>query len=175
MSGFRQNLFIPEKKAYVMGTRPDVECILCSVIAGDPSVKSLEIYRNDLVLISANIYPYNPGHLMVVPLRHVEDPRKMTVQELNALDRGVFMSMDILDSMYGPQGYNVGYNFGYASGASIAHFHRHVVPRFARELGFFDILSGARIIVEDPLELVNELRRRFDEYESSISSNNKTE
>lgn len=164
MPRIRHNLFIPNKKDYVMGTRPDVECILCSVIAGDPTVKSLEVYRNDLIMISANLYPYNPGHLMVIPLRHVQNPREMTPLELAAVNEGVFMIMDVLDKMYMPQGYNVGYNYGSASGASIDHFHQHVVPRFARELGFMDILAGSRIIVEDPFELVKQLKIRFKEY-----------
>lgn len=164
MPGIRKNLFIPNKKDYVMGNRPEVDCILCAVIAGDPTVKSLEIYRNEHIMISANLYPYNPGHLMVVPLRHIQDPREMTSEELAAVNDGVFMIMDILDDFYMPQGYNVGYNYGSASGASIDHFHQHVVPRFARELGFMDILAGSRIIVENPFELVKELKIRFKEY-----------
>lgn len=161
LSPERKNLFIPNKRDYVMGDKPKVDCILCSVVDRDGKVCSLEVFRDDTVIVSANLYPYNPGHLMICPLRHIEDIRDLTQDEERRISEVLRMSLNALEKMYTPGGFNVGYNFGPASGASIKHIHMHVVPRFHSEVGFLDILSGARIIVEDPCVLVKNLREAF--------------
>lgn len=166
LSPERRNLFIPNKRDYVMGDKPKVDCILCSVIERDERVCSLEVFRDDTVMVSVNLYPYNPGHLMICPLRHVEDIRDLTPAEELRINEVLRVSLDVLEKMYDPRGFNVGYNFGPASGASIKHIHMHVVPRFHSEVGFLDILSGARIIVEDPCELVKKLRVAFSARET---------
>ena len=66
-----------------------------------------------------------------------------------------------MDAEFSPHGYNVGYNFGNGSGASIPHIHQHVVPRYNNEVGFLDVLSGTRVIVSDPAEVMDVLKQRF--------------
>ena len=128
-----------------------MDCILCAVLNGDPAVQNLLLWRDHDFAVSLNLYPYNPGHLMIFPARHIEDVRQMTTAEVQgeALTRSLVMK--VLDEVYEPQGYNLGYNIGSASGASIAHLHMHVVPRYQNELGVIDILSGNKIIIEDPV------------------------
>ena len=74
--------------------------------------------------------------------------------------------MDILDKEYMPQGFNIGFNIGEASGASIAHLHRHIVPRYKNELGFIDIVGGAKIYIEDPKETVKKIKKSFSYLEN---------
>lgn len=144
-------LFVPNKLDYARGVgRPEVECILCEIAARRDTVCNLEVARAAGFVLSANMYPYNPGHLMIFPERHVEDPRHFTDDEALTLHRLSNVAMEGLAELYEASGFNVGYNYGSVSGASIAHFHLHVVPRYAREVGFVDIVGGARIIVEDP-------------------------
>ncbi len=71
------------------------------------------------------------------------------------------MALDVLTAEYKPAGFNVGYNVGAAAGASIPHLHLHVVPRYPRELGVIDILSGAKIVIEDPEKTRRRLRAAF--------------
>lgn len=159
----RHNLFVPNKLAYVKGNaRPKVDCILCAIIEESNQVDRLEVYQSARFTVSLNLYPYAPGHLLIFPKRHLVDVRQLTegeVLELHTLQR---LCLEILDDVYQPGGYNVGYNIGDASGASIEHLHLHIVPRFPRELGFMDVIDGARIIVEDPKVTQQKLREAFD-------------
>lgn len=163
----RHNLFVPDKLEYAKGERPPVECILCAVAERNKDVVSLEIARYGGFVVSANLYPYNPGHVLIFPERHIVHPRDLTGAEVAALHDLQIVAMNVLESLYGATAFNSGYNTGPSSGASIEHFHVHVVPRYDRETGFIDIIGGAKIIVEDPLitckrlkeALVNELEQ----------------
>lgn len=157
----RPLLFVPGKRDYVRGRRPHVDCILCAALGGDPRVESLLVGGDRNVFVTLNLFPYNPGHVMVVPRRHVEDPRNLTRAEREAVDAWMVRLLDVLDRLYQPSGYNIGYNLGASSGASIAHLHLHIVPRFRNEIGFIDVLSGARVHVDDPREAVRRLRREL--------------
>lgn len=158
------NLFVPNKMDYAQGkNRPDVECILCAIVSGDERVEKLEVYQSKLFFVSLNLYPYTPGHLMVFPKRHVVDIRELTSEEVEQLHNLQNLCLNVLDKVYSPHGYNIGYNIGSAAGASIQHLHLHIVPRYQRELGFIDIIGGAKIIVEDPNRTQHRLREAFKE------------
>jgi ATP adenylyltransferase len=161
----RANLFVPGKTAYVKDKagKPAGECILCDIAQRTGKVVNLEVARDGPFVISLNLYPYNPGHVMIFPARHVEDPRELEAEEHAQLARLQNLALDVIGREYGTAGFNVGYNIGAAAGASIAHLHLHVVPRFPRELGVVDILSGAKIIIEDPNETQRRLRAAFAE------------
>ena len=144
------NLFVPNKISYVKGNKPDVACILCAILEGNPEVVGLLVYQTDLFAITLNLYPYNSGHVMIYPKRHITDPREYTREEVLELNDLQNITLDILQNLYDPCGLNVGYNIGSSSGQSIQHLHMHIVPRYPTEVGFIDIIGGAKIIVEDP-------------------------
>ncbi len=155
----RPLLFVPDKKDYVRGRRPAVDCIFCAALSGDRQVVNLVVGQDRHCFVTLNLFPYNPGHLMVVPRRHVTDLRQLSVAERRSIDAWTLRLLDVLDRLYQPSGYNLGYNLGQSSGASIAHLHLHIVPRFRNEIGFIDVLSGARVHVDAPDEAVKNLRR----------------
>ncbi len=157
----RRNLFIPSKVRYVRGDKPDVPCILCGIVERSELVQSLEIFRSPLFCVSANLYPYSPGHLLLFPIRHFEDVRDMSEAEAAELFHLQNVALEILDNLYSPGGYNIGYNLGRCGGNSIAHLHLHIVPRFRNELGFADIIGNGRIIVDDPVVSLPRLRDLF--------------
>lgn len=152
------NLFVPDKLNYIKGERPDVKCILCSVINKNKKVVSLEIKRFEYCCVSLNLYPYNPGHLMIFPLRHIEDIRELTENEELEINKVTKLMLDVLDDVYEPGGFNLGYNINKFSGASIAHIHLHIVPRYRSEIGFMDIIGGKKIIVETPDKTLDKLK-----------------
>ncbi len=160
----RNNLFVPNKMPYAKGkNRPDVPCILCAIVEKVEKVERLEVHRTELFTISLNLYPYSPGHLMIFPNRHIVDSRELTQDEVYNLHQLQCLSFEVLTRAYQPKGFNVGYNMGESSGASIAHLHLHVVPRYPRELGFMDVIGGARIIIEDPNATQEKLFGLFQE------------
>ncbi len=163
---FDKQLFIPNKRDYITGKkRPTVDCIICSIIKKEPEVTNLLVWKNDFVAVCANLYPYNAGHLLIFPTRHIEDPRERTENEILQMSKLLQHSMDVLEKIYEPSGFNIGFNVGEASGASIPHLHKHLVPRYSRELGFVDITAGAKIIIEDPNHTLEKLRKEFEGYE----------
>lgn len=163
----RSYLFNTEKIKYVKGVRPDVDCILCAICRHDPRVKDLTVYRGRLLSVALNLYPFNPGHLMIFPNRHVCSLSELTAEEAVEMHRLLALSISIIDREFSPSGYNAGYNIGRGSGASIPHLHQHLVPRYDNEVGFLDVLSGTRVIVNDPLEVLDKLSEAFRAAEES--------
>lgn len=138
-----------EKIGYLQGDRP-TGCILCLINEESNSVVNLTVYREELFTVTVNLYPYNPGHLMIFPRRHVEDIRELTEEEERALQRVQRGVLEVLDRTHSPAGYNIGFNMGLVAGASISHLHLHVIPRYPRELGIADLIAGKRVLVENP-------------------------
>ena len=97
------------KMAYFKGKKPD-GCILCHVKNNNPEVENLTVYNDDLFCVSVNLYPYNPGHLIIFPKRHIKDIRNFSEEENEILIKIKYRLLDILDSLYSPAGYNIGYN-----------------------------------------------------------------
>lgn len=157
----KKHLFIPSKIDYVRGKRPDVDCILCAILAHDKRVVDSIVFQTDLMTITLNLYPYNPGHLMIFPNRHIEYLTELSQEEVLEMHRLTILAVYILKEVYHPQGFNIGYNLGESSGASIKHLHRHIVPRYRNELGFVDILAGSKIYVEDPVQVLAKLKEAF--------------
>lgn len=157
----RQYLYNIEKLKYAASGRHDHDCILCGIVNRDPDLSGLELYRSEYNVVTVNLYPYNPGHIMIFPIRHITSLDEMTEEE--ALDhfRILKASIRILNDEFSPHGYNIGYNMGDFSGASIGHLHQHIVPRFCNEIGFIDVLAGARISVVDPNKVMERLSEQY--------------
>jgi ATP adenylyltransferase len=156
-----RQLYIPTKLSYVKGDRPEVDCILCAVCLRDRKVTKLEVHRTKRWVASVNLHPYNVGHMLVFPIRHIIDIRELTKAESSELHSLQALCLDVLDEVYAPAGYNIGFNINRPAGASIEHLHLHVVPRYPNEAGFLDVLSETRTIVEGPKQTVRKLRRHF--------------
>jgi ATP adenylyltransferase len=149
-----------DKLGYVKGERP-AGCILCLVASGSEEVENLSVHETASFLASLNLYPYNPGHLILFPKRHVVDIRELSRGERAELDGLTDLCLSALDATMGPAAYNIGYNMGLAAGASIEHLHLHVIPRYPREIGIAELIAGSRVLVQDPRETRARLRTAF--------------
>jgi ATP adenylyltransferase len=156
------NLFNFNKLEYIKGRKkPQVDCILCALRDKHPDIVDLEIVQTELSMVCVNLYPYNSGHIMIFPQRHIADFRELRDAESMDIEMLTRASIDIMTKLYNPSGFNMGYNIGNFSGASITHLHRHIIPRYPNELGFIDIVGGAKIIVEEPNQTMERLKGAF--------------
>jgi ATP adenylyltransferase len=149
-----------DKLGYLKGDRPE-GCILCLVAAGSDKVERLVVHESASFVVSLNLYPYNPGHLILFPKRHLVDVRELSSSERAELDGLVDSCLGILDEAMRPSGYNIGYNMGTDAGASIEHLHLHVIPRYPREIGIAELIAGSRVLVQDPRETRELLAKAF--------------
>jgi len=149
-----QRLWAPERLTYVTGEKGD-ECPFC-VAPGKSDEDGLVIARGETAYAVLNLYPYNPGHLMLVPYRHVAGYDELTpdeVAEIGALTQRAIAATRAVSS---PQGFNVGLNLGDVAGAGIAkHLHQHVVPRWGGDTNFMPVVARTRVLPQ----LLAETRR----------------
>ncbi|MFW9782877.1 MAG: HIT family protein [Candidatus Heimdallarchaeota archaeon] len=141
-----------------------MECILCSVRDNEESVRSLKIYHDNILFISLNLYPYNPGHLMIVPNKHITQFTELSKEEIIHLMRTVQGTQMLLDHIYIPKGYNIGINQGNIAGGSIEHLHVHVVPRYSSELGYIDIVAETRVVPEGLNSVKEKLEQNINKF-----------
>jgi ATP adenylyltransferase len=144
-------LWSPWRLAYVTGasTPSPSGCIFCDAAAGTEASESLVLVRAPLAYVILNLYPYNNGHLMVVPNRHVASLAGATAEELAALMQLTRDAEIALAEVYQPQGINVGINIGRAAGAGIVdHVHIHLVPRWIGDTNFMMAVGETRVLPE---------------------------
>ena len=132
-------------------------CIFCD------AADDLILVRGRLCYVILNLYPYNNGHLMVVPCRHVGTLAAATPDELSELMRLTRHAEIALSGAYNPQGLNVGMNLGRSAGAGIVdHIHVHLVPRWAGDTNFMSVVGNVRVLPEELGETAKRLRPIFE-------------
>jgi len=144
-----ERLWAPHRLAYVTGEEAqpaDETCPFCEIPALDDAA-GLVVARREHVYAVLNKHPYNPGHLMVVPYRHVADLEDLTDEEeagLSAMTREAVVAIKRASS---PHGFNVGLNLGGVAGGSLAdHLHQHVVPRWGGDANFITVIGDTKVI-----------------------------
>ncbi len=141
-------LWSSKRKAYVRNVEKakKYKCILCAI--RNNKLESRVLYKGRDYFVLMNIFPYNLGHLMVVPNKHVTDFMKLDKRLLCSLMVGVQKAMKLIKYTYKPDGFNIGLNIGEYGGASIKHLHWQVVPRYKREAGFMEATADTRVVPE---------------------------
>ncbi len=144
-----QRLYTPHRMAYIKGQdKPssDDECPFCE-IPRRPDDETLIVARGDVAYAVLNLYPYNSGHLMLVPYRHVSDYADLTVDETTEIATLTQRAVRVLRHASGAHGFNIGINLGTIAGAGIAaHLHQHVVPRWGGDTNFMPIVGHTRVL-----------------------------
>jgi ATP adenylyltransferase len=146
-----QRLWAPHRLAYVKGDddtgrTADGECPFCRIPTLDDR-EALVVARGKTVYAVLNLHPYNPGHVMVVPYRHVAELRELTDDEALELSLVTRDAVAALRKASAPHGFNVGLNLGGVAGGSLSdHLHQHVVPRWGGDANFITVLAGTKVI-----------------------------
>jgi len=144
-----ERLWSPWRLNYVTGAASDntPSCIFCNT--SEPGRDDLIVYRGGACYVILNLYPYNNGHLMVVPHRHLPSLQATTAQERDELMRLTRLSEMALTEAYAPHGVNVGINLGRAAGAGVVdHLHIHLVPRWTGDTNFMSAVADTRVLPE---------------------------
>ncbi len=159
-------LYTPHRMAYIRGegkASPDRGCPFCD-IPGLPDGEGLVVARGEQAYAVLNLYPYNSGHLMVVPFRHVAAYEELTADEASEVARLTQHALRALRHATGAQGFNVGMNLGVVGGAGIAaHLHQHVVPRWGGDTNFMPVIGHTKVLPQllpDTRDLLAEAWRR---------------
>jgi ATP adenylyltransferase len=121
-------------------------CPFCRA-PGAPDADSLVVARGELVFAVLNLYPYNPGHVLVCPYRHVADYTDLTEEETVEVAAFTRTAMRVIRSVSAPHGFNLGMNQGSVAGAGIAaHLHQHVVPRWGGDGNFMPVIARTKVL-----------------------------
>jgi len=156
-----ERLWSPWRLAYVTGTGTAEGCIFCDAFSSMHD--DLVLIRGRLSYVILNLYPYNNGHLMVVPNRHFGTLAASTSDELNEMMRFTRHAEMALAEAYTPQGMNVGINLGRPAGAGVLdHLHIHLVPRWTGDTNFMSVIGNVRVLPEELGETAKRLRPIFE-------------
>ena len=128
------------------------ECVFCVALA-QSEAESLIVTRGQTCFVIVNLYPYNNGHIMVVPQRHIGSLAEASPQELTELMTLTRRAEIALSEAYRPHGMNVGMNLGRPAGAGVpGHLHMHLVPRWDGDTNFMTVVGSTRVVPEEPLQ-----------------------
>ena len=160
-----QRLWTPWRMGYIRGSARDFDgCPFC-VLPGrgaDADEESLIVHRGEHAYAILNAYPYNPGHLMAVPYRHVAQLEELTADELHEMADLCQLGVRALQATSGPDAFNIGMNVGSLAGAGIAdHIHQHVVPRWGGDTNFMPVIGQTRVLPELLEETYQQLAPAF--------------
>jgi ATP adenylyltransferase len=142
------NLWAPWRIDYILSKKPP-GCIFCDKPAEDRDTENYILYRGKYHFIILNAFPYNNGHMMVVPYRHTASLAGWEAQEQQEMMQLADLCVQLLKTTMRPDGFNLGINMGLVGGAGVAdHIHLHIVPRWNGDTNFMPVLSDNRVISE---------------------------
>ncbi|HEY8270310.1 MAG TPA: HIT domain-containing protein [Pseudobdellovibrionaceae bacterium] len=145
----RDVLFRPDRFKYVRKLIKPEACVFCSAAKNEPSFETLCVYKTKYSMIVLNKFPYNSGHLLVLPLKHQGNLLALSKEAHYDLQDTLRLAMKALEDIYQPGGVNVGLNHGAVAGAGIPdHIHYHVIPRWSGDLNFFPLIAETKVVVE---------------------------
>ena len=149
-----EKLWSPWRSKYIDSFKTEEthsECIFC--VAAEKDVDDLDnlvVRKNKLTFTILNLYPYNNGHLMIAPFRHIGELSDLQDEEASEIMKELQLAQRALIDTLKPQGFNIGANFGRSSGAGIAdHLHFHIVPRWNGDTNFMPVLGEVKVISQD--------------------------
>jgi len=138
-------LWMPHRMAYIKGEGKS-GCAFCAIVDMSDD-EGLVVARGETVYAVLNLYPYNAGHVMVVPYRHVADFTDLKDDESRELSSFTSRSMTVLREVSNAQGFNIGMNQGSVAGAGIAeHLHQHIVPRWGGDTNFMPVVGQTKVL-----------------------------
>ena len=155
-----QRLWVPHRIGYIHGNdgRKPGQCVFCIATELDDE-ENLVVFEGELAYVVLNLFPYNPGHLLICPYRHIAGYDEATKEEAAEIAALTQRSMELLRDVAGAHGFNIGMNQGRIAGAGIEeHLHQHVVPRWGQDSNFFPIIAKTKAMPQLLGDIRDQLR-----------------
>jgi len=140
----------PWRADYVKKVFKMTGCVFCRSLKMKNDREALILFRGEHNFVMLNKYPYNPGHLMIAPYKHLDSPEKADKASTNEMMDLLKRALQVLRNCYNPQGFNTGMNVGQSAGAGVKdHFHLHVIPRWTGDSNFMPLIGKTKVVIED--------------------------
>ena len=154
-------LWAPWRINYI-NRKKQTGCIFCQALSEKKDKKNFIVLRSEYCFAILNTYPYNNGHVMIVPNRHIKSMESLTEGELLDMNKTLIKIKSSLKKILKPQGFNIGINIGKVAGAGIAnHIHTHIVPRWPGDVNFMPIIANTKVISQSLKELYTKLKENI--------------
>lgn len=163
-----KNLWSPWRSQYIDSfhdKEKNIGCILCDLSNEDPAeISNLLIEKGKLTFTVMNLYPYNNGHLMIIPYNHKSKLEELSVEENTEVMEKLQLAAKALKAAINPEGFNIGANIGKCAGAGIEdHIHFHIVPRWNGDTNFMPAVSEVKVISQDLVQTKQKLLKAYQE------------
>ena len=157
-----EKLWAPWLMTYIKQAKKNKGCLFCKKLKEAKDEENYILVRSKLAFVMLNIFPYNSGHLMIVPIRHVGEVEDLKTKESREMISLLQKSIKAIKRAYQPEGFNIGMNLGRTAGAGVLHhLHIHVVPRWNGDTNFMPILAESKIISQGLRETYKQLKKQF--------------
>ncbi len=157
-----EKIFAPWRIEYIKMEKMN-DCIFCLLPEENDDEKNLILHRGKKAFVIMNNYPYNPGHVMVAPFRHVGSWEELSNEEILEINSLVSLMIKTIKKAMNPEGFNIGMNLGRVAGAGIEdHVHVHIVPRWNGDTNFMPVLGDVKVIPQALQETYEELKKTID-------------
>ncbi|MFA6665140.1 MAG: HIT domain-containing protein [Armatimonadota bacterium] len=142
-------VWAPWRMQYIEVADKPKGCIFCVLPAENEDEKNLILYRGKNAFVMLNTFPYNPGHMMIIPFKHTADMQCLSDEELLEINHLIRYCIKLLKESVAPHGFNLGVNLGKSAGAGVAeHIHWHIVPRWEGDSNFMPVLANTKVMPE---------------------------
>ncbi|MEE9521069.1 MAG: HIT domain-containing protein [Dehalococcoidales bacterium] len=156
-----EKIWAPWRMEYIMMEKSE-ECFLCEKPKQNNDALNHILYRGKQNFVVLNSYPYNPGHLMIAPYRHVASLEELTDEELHEHIEIVVRSLKVLRQVFNPAGFNIGANMGKVAGVGLeGHVHTHIVPRWQGDTNFMPVVADTKVVSEAVADTYKKLEGKF--------------
>ena len=157
----QDNLWAPWRTKYIQGLSKPEGCFICGYLkTPDSDGDNFVLWRTEKSVVVLNRFPYNNGHLLIAPVRHIAGLEQADEAELLEITKLIRETQKVLSLAINPHGFNIGMNFGRCAGAGLPeHMHVHVVPRWDGDTNFMSVCSDTKVISQSLTELFEELKR----------------
>ena len=154
--------FRPERRKYILEKKNQSHCVFCEALKKGVDKNTLLIFKSANSMVLLNKYPYNNGHLLVLPQKHIGRLTLLSEEEYGDLSQTVRIALKALESSYTCESLNLGLNQGKTAGAGIPeHLHYHLIPRWQGDTNFFPLIANSKVLVESLEQTYDRLKPYF--------------